>query len=69
MVKKVAMRVPNEKKEKKGKKEKGEPSKPIGPLLPAPVNWTKSTVSEATLKKFSATGELPKQEEIFWRGG
>ena len=57
MVKKAAMRVPKEKKEKKGKKEKGGPSKPTGPLLPAPVKWTKSTVSEATLKKFSDTGE------------
>ena len=67
MVKKAAMRVPKEKKEKKGKREKGETSKPIGPLLPAPVNWTKSTVSEATLKKFANTGELPKQADIFWR--
>ena len=50
---------------KKGKKEKGAPSKPIEPLIPAPVNWTKSTVSEATLRKFANTGELPKQEEIF----
>ena len=67
MVKKAAMRVPKEKKEKKGKREKGETSKPTGPLLPAPVHWTKSTVSEATLKKFANTGELPKREEIFWR--
>ena len=65
MVKKAAMRVPKEKKEKKGKKEKGEPSKPTGPLLPAPINWTKSTVLEATLKKFADAGELPKKEEIF----
>ena len=64
MVKKAAQRVPMEKKEKKGKKEKGETSKPTGPLIPAPVNWTKSTVSEANLKKFASTGELPKQEEI-----
>ena len=63
MVKKAAQRVP---KEKKGKREKGAPSKPIEPLIPAPVNWTKSTVSEATLRKFANTGELPKQEEIFW---
>ena len=67
MVKKAAQRVPKEKKEKKGKKEKGGPSETKGPLLPAPVNWTKSTVSEATLKKYADAGELPKKEEILWR--
>ena len=65
MVKKAAQRVPKEKKEKKGKKEKGGPSETTEPLLPAPVNWAKSTVSEATLKKFADAGELPKKEEIF----
>ena len=70
MGKKPAQRVPKEVKVKKGKKEKGTSSKPIEPikpLIPAPVYWTKSTVSEATLRKFAHTGELPKQEEISWR--
>ena len=70
MVKKAAQRVPKEIKTKKGKKEKGASSKPLEPpkpLIPAPVFWTKSTVSETTLKKYSDTGELPKQDEISWR--
>ena len=64
MVKKAAQRVPKEKKEKK---KVGEPSEATEPLLLAPVNWAKSTVSEATLKKFADAGKLPKKEEIFWR--
>ena len=67
MVKKAAQRIPKEKKEKKGKKEKGVPAEASRPLLPALVNWAKSTVSEATLKKFADAGELLKKEEIFWR--
>ena len=67
MGKKSAQRVPKEVKVKKGKKEKGASSKSTEPLIPAPCNWTKSTISEATLKKFANTGELPKQEEILWR--
>ena len=65
MVKKATQRVPKQKKEKKEKKEKGQPSETSEPLLPAPVNWAKPTVSEATLKKYADAGELPKKEEIF----
>ena len=59
MVKKAAKRAPRKKKEESG------PSEPVAEILPAPVNWAKSTVSEATLKKFADVGELPKKEEIF----
>ena len=59
MVKKAAQRVPKEKKEKKEKK--GKPSETPKELLPAPVNWAKSTVTEAVLKKFADAGELPKK--------
>ena len=61
MVKKTAQRIP------KKKKEVGEPSETPVELLPAPVNWAKSTVTEATLKKFADAGQLPKKDEIFWR--
>ena len=70
MGKKLAHRVPKETKTKEGKKKKGSSSKstePPKPLIPAPINWTKSTVSEATLKRYSDTGELPKKDEISWR--
>ena len=43
------------------------PSETHVELLPAPINWSKSTVTEAVLKKFADAGELPKKEEIFWR--
>ena len=59
MVKKTAQRVPRK------KKEVGGPSETPVDLLPAPVNWAKSTVTEAVLKKFADAGELPKKEEIF----
>ena len=58
MVKKTAQRVPRK------KKEEGEPSETPVELLPAPVNWAKSTVTEVVLKKFTDAGELPKKEEI-----
>ena len=61
MVKKTAQRVPRK------KKEEGEPSETPVELLLAPVNWAKSTVSEAVLQKFADSGELPKKEEISWR--
>ena len=48
-------------------KEEGGPSEPPAEILPAPVNWAKSTVSEAVLQKFADSGELPKKEEIAWR--
>ena len=68
MGKKLTHRAPKDAKSKKGKK--GASSKPIEPqkpLIPAPINWTKSTVSEATLMRYSNTGELPRREEISWR--
>ena len=68
MGKKLAHRVLKDAKTKKGKK--GSSSKPIEPqkpLIPAPINWTKSTVSEATLMRYVNTGELPRREEISWR--
>ena len=61
MVKKSAKRIPRK------KAEEGGPAEPLVELLPAPVNWAKSTVTEAVLKKFTDAGELPKKEEIFWR--
>ena len=61
MVKKTAQRVP------RTKKEEGEPSETPIELLPAPINWAKSIVIEAVLKKFTDAGELSKKEEIFWR--
>ena len=60
-VKKAAKRAPRKKKEESG------PSDPPTETLPAPVNWAKSTVTEAVLQKFADSGELPKKEEIFWR--
>ena len=48
------------------KKEEGGPSEPPAEILPAPVSWAKSTVSEAVLQKFADSGELPKKEEISW---
>ena len=59
MVKKTAQRAPRK------KKEEGGTSKMPVELLPAPVNWAKSTVTEVVLKKFADAGELPKKEEIF----
>ena len=44
MVKKTTQRVPRK------KKEEGEPSETPVELLPAPVNWAKSMVTEAVLK-------------------
>ena len=55
MTKKAAQRAPRK------KKEEGGTSKTPVELFPAPVNWAKSTVTEAILKKFS------KKDEIFWR--
>ena len=61
MVKKSAKRIPRKKKEDSG------PSETPVELLPALVNWAKSTITETVLKKFADAGELPKKEEIFWR--
>ena len=52
MVKKAAKRAPRKKKEESG------PSEPAAEILPAPVNWEKSTVTEAVLQKFADSGEL-----------
>ena len=49
------------------KKEESGPSEPPAQILPAPVNWAKSTVTESVLQRFTDAGELPKKEEIFWR--
>ena len=43
MVKKAAKRAPRKKKEESG------PPEPVAEILPAPVNWAKSTVSETVL--------------------
>ena len=61
MVKKAAKRAPRKKKEESG------PSDPPTEILPAPVNWATSTVTEAVLQKFVDSGELSKKEEISWR--
>ena len=60
MVKKSAKRAPRKKKEESG------PPEPVAEILPALVNWAKSTVTEAVLQKFIDAGELPKKDEIFW---
>ena len=49
------------------KKDEGGSSEPPAEVLPAPVNWAKSTVTKTVLQKFVDTRELPKKEEIFWR--
>ena len=49
------------------KKEEGGPAEPPAEILPAPVSWAKSTVSEAVLQKFADSGELSKKQEIVWR--
>ena len=46
------------------KKEESGPSEPPAEILPVPIIWAKSTVSEAVLQKFADSGELPKKEEI-----
>ena len=46
------------------KKDESGPSEPPAEVLPAPINWAKSTVSEAVLQKFTDSGELPNKEEI-----
>ena len=49
------------------KKDEGGPSEPPAEIIPAPVNWSKSIVSEAVLQKFEDSGELPKKKDIAWR--
>ena len=49
------------------KNDESGPSEPPTEDLPTPINWAKSTVSEAVLQNFADSGELPKKEEIFWR--
>ena len=44
------------------KKDESGPSEPPAEVLPAPVNWAKSTVTETVLQKFAAAGEIPKKE-------
>ena len=50
---------------KKG--EEAGPSEPEVEITPSPVNWAKSTVTEAVLQKYEGFGELPKKKEIEWR--
>ena len=49
------------------KKPAGGASSSTAPATPAPVNWTKSTVTEGALQKYVGYGELPPKEEIQWR--
>ena len=49
------------------KKSAGGASSSTVPTTPAPVNWTKSTVTEATLQIYVDYGELPPKDEIQWR--
>ena len=50
------------------KKSAGGASSSAAPITPAPMNWTKSTVTEATLQKYVDYDELPSKDEIQWRG-